>query len=59
MAGEAEPLDIEDDIDAWHMRDATVDIFSWLGVTREEYALYVRDVAVFEREMTRKREASR
>lgn len=59
MAGEATVDDIVDEFDAWHDAPDEPDAWAWLGVTEEEYALYVRDVVVFEQEMLRKREESR
>ena len=32
---------IDDEVDAWHGSDTDLDLHEWLGLTPEEYALYV------------------
>lgn len=32
---------IDDEIDAWHEAETDLQLHEWLGLTREEYALYV------------------
>lgn len=35
--------DIDDYIDIWHESDSEDELFEFLGMTREEYALWVKD----------------
>lgn len=39
---------IYDEIDAWHRHTGDTSMYDWLGVTREEYGLYVYDPGAFE-----------
>ena len=32
---------IDDEIDAWHEADTTISLHEWLGLTSDEYQLYV------------------
>ena len=32
---------IDDEIDAWHEADTTIPLHEWLGLTQDEYQLYV------------------
>ncbi|MDC3962868.1 hypothetical protein [Polyangium jinanense] len=42
LDGEILDLDtIDDEIDAWHESDADCPLHEWLGLTRDEYALFV------------------
>ena len=36
---------IDDEIDAWHEADTTVPLHEWLGLTPDEYQLYVEKPA--------------
>src|SRR5713101_3289958 len=36
---------IDDEIDAWHEADTTVSVHEWLGLTPDEYQLYVEKPA--------------
>ena len=36
---------IDDEIDAWHEADTTVPLHEWLGLTPDEYELYVEKPA--------------
>ncbi len=41
LAGDAAPADIDDFIDAWHASDEVIGLAEFLGMTDEEYALWV------------------
>jgi hypothetical protein len=43
LRGEVSAEDIDDFIDAWHDNPEKSEIFEFLGMTREEYALWLRD----------------
>jgi hypothetical protein len=36
---------IDDEIDAWHEADTTMPLHEWLGLTSDEYQLYVQEAA--------------
>lgn len=39
---EYDPRKVDAEVDAWHAADADLALHAWLGVTAEEYALYVQ-----------------
>lgn len=41
LAGDALPEDIADYIDAWHDGESALPVYEFLGLKREDYALYV------------------
>ena len=43
LDGEVTTDDIDDFIDAWHERPGRKKIFDFLGLTKEEYELWLRD----------------
>ena len=46
LAGEECDLSrIDDEVDAWHEADTTVPLHEWLGLTPDEYELYVEKPA--------------
>ena len=42
---ECDPARIDDEIDAWHEADTTVPLHEWLGLSPDEYQLYVEKPA--------------
>src|SRR6266478_5369699 len=42
---ECELSRIDDEIDAWHEADTTIPLHEWLGLTADEYQLYVEKPA--------------
>ena len=43
LGEEATAEDIDDFIDAWHENSGGMEIFEYLGMTKDEYALWLRD----------------
>jgi hypothetical protein len=43
LRGELEPDAIDDFVDAWHENPGNRTVFEFLGMTSEEYALWLRD----------------
>jgi hypothetical protein len=43
LNGEVLPEDIDDFVDIWHKNPANNEIYQFLGMTREEYSLWLRD----------------
>ena len=43
VSGRVLPDEIEDFAEAWHTSDSTSEIFEYLGMTFEEYSLWVSD----------------
>lgn len=43
--GDAQPEDIDDFIDAWHDNPASIPLYTFLGMTKEEYSSWVEDAA--------------
>jgi hypothetical protein len=43
MNGEVLPEDIDDFVDAWHQDPGKKEIFEYLGMTRQEYSIWLRD----------------
>jgi hypothetical protein len=43
LSGAATGGEIDDCIDAWHERPGKTELFEFLGMTREEYAAWLRD----------------
>ena len=43
LAGDAAGDEIDDCIDAWHERSGGAELFEFLGMTRDEYAAWLRD----------------
>lgn len=43
--GDAQAEDIDDFIDEWHDHPGSVPLYTFLGMTREEYASWVEDAA--------------
>jgi hypothetical protein len=41
LAGQARPSEIDDFVDVWHRGDGRVELHEFLGMTSEEYALWV------------------
>ena len=41
LDGQVDLEDIDDFIDAWHNGDSEEELYEYLGLTRDEYALYV------------------
>ena len=43
MNGEVLAEDIDDFVDAWHQNSGEKEIFEYLGMTRDEYSIWLRD----------------
>ena len=43
LTGDASIKDIDDYIDNWHQRDSDLSLHEFLGMTRNEYHLWVED----------------
>ena len=43
LKGNAQPEDIDDYIDTWHAKTQTNEIYEFLGMSRQEYSLWVQD----------------
>jgi len=43
LRGEVRADDIDDFIDSWHENSGAQELFEYLGMTKEEYALWLRD----------------
>ena len=43
MNGEVLPEDIDEFVDAWHQNSNGKEIFEYLGMTRQEYSIWLRD----------------
>jgi hypothetical protein len=43
LRGKCLPEDIDDFVDAWHERPGKQELYEFLGMTEEEYSLWVRD----------------
>jgi hypothetical protein len=41
--GEAQPEDIDDFIDEWHDNPGSIPLYTFLGMTKEEYSTWVED----------------
>lgn len=46
MNGEVLPEDIDDFVDAWHKNPDGKEIFEYLGMTRQEYSIWLRDPGI-------------
>jgi hypothetical protein len=43
MNGEVLSEDVDDFVDAWHQNSGEKEIFEYLGMTRDEYSIWLRD----------------
>ena len=43
LSGKCVPEDIDDFVDAWHERPGKQELYEFLGMTEDEYSLWVRD----------------
>lgn len=43
LAGEARPEEIDDYVDAWHRTPRGLELHEFLGMSKEEYALWLRN----------------
>ena len=41
--GDAQPEDIDDFIDAWHDYPGSIPLYTFLGMTKDEYSTWVED----------------
>lgn len=58
LSGDAVPCDVDDWIDAWHVRPSDAPLHDWLGLTPDEYAEFVVNPSTLSMFIERRRESS-
>ncbi|CAN5339143.1 hypothetical protein BH09SUM1_BH09SUM1_16130 [soil metagenome] len=57
ITGKAAPEEIDDYVDAWHSGDGKLSMHEFLGMTWDEYSLWVSDPASLKRTIVLRRKA--